>query len=198
MVSRSGLDFDEHKVFLDTPEFDEEITALSPSRRVPALRHDGLLIWDSLAIGEYLAEVCPSARLWPEDAKARARARSISAEMHAGFEALRAALPFNCRATGRRVRIDSATQADIDRVAAIWRECFDKNSEDGPWLFGHFTIADAMYAPVALRFVTYGIELDERASRFVATCDGDALVQAWRAAAQRESAVIAHEEVGRV
>ena len=196
MAKRAGLVFSEHKLSMDTPEFARDIVDLSPSGRVPVLRHEGLVIWDSLAIGEYLAERCPDAGLWPEAAAERARARSISAEMHAGFESLRAALPFNCRASGRRVRVDAATQKDIDRIAAIWRDCLAAKSAAGPWLFGNFTIADAMYLPVALRFVTYGIELDDAAAGYVATCNADERVRGWRAEAQRESEVIPGEEVG--
>lgn len=192
---KTPLPFTERQLWLDTPGFADEIAPLSPSRRVPALHVDGEVIWDSLAIGEYLAERYPEAGLLPADPLARARLRSVCAEMHAGFGSLRATLPFNCRAQGRRVEFGAATSADIVRVCDIWRDCLARSGADGG-LFGGFTLADAMYVPVALRFATYGIALDEPCARYVRWCQADDDVRAWCADAQHETQVIDAEEVG--
>jgi glutathione S-transferase len=141
---------------LDTPE---QIARHSPSGRVPVLKHGALTVWDSLAICEYAAELAPEAKLWPEDPAARAMARSISAEMHSSFHALRKEFPmdFHARIDGR---VPSAeAEADIKRIAGIWSAARRNYGAGGPFLFGAFTIADAMYAPVATRFRTYGIGL---------------------------------------
>lgn len=195
LAQRSGGRVTEHQLWLDTPEFPKQIKELSPSGLVPVLRHGDLSITDSLAIGEYLAELCPQARLWPENRKVRAFARSISCELHSGFAGIRQALPFNCRASGRQVALSTAVQKEIQRVLQIWSQC-PMASGEGPWLFGHFTIADAMYAPFALRFRTYGIELPDYAQRYQQHCLADADIQRWISAAKRETAVIDHEEVG--
>jgi glutathione S-transferase len=151
--------FGEVQIRLRQPDTAEQIARHSPSARVPALRRGSLTIWDSLAICERLAEIAPQACLWPEDANARAVARSVSAEMHSGFHALRKEFPmdFHARIEGH-IPSDQA-QTDISRIAAIWRESRHDFGANGPFLFGAFTIADAMYAPVATRFRTYGIDL---------------------------------------
>ena len=132
---------------------------------MPVLILDGESVWDSLAIAETVNERWPELGLWPEDPAARAHARCVSAEMHAGFSTLRDAMPMNCRAMGRRVDLPKALTADIDRVFEIWSECQQRYDGDG-WLFGRFSIADAMFAPVVLRFRTYGINLPESAKAF--------------------------------
>ena len=151
--------FREELVRLRQSDTAEQIAQHSPSARVPVLRKGDLTVWDSLAICEYLAEIAPEARLWPENAGARAVARSVSAEMHSGFHALRKEFPmdFHARIEGQ-LPTDQA-QTDISRVTAIWRESRRGFGANGPFLFGDFTIADAMYAPVATRFRTYGIDL---------------------------------------
>ncbi len=151
--------FREVQVSLRQRHTAEHIAQHSPSGRVPVLKRGGLTIWDSLAICEYLAEIAPDAPLWPGDANVRAVARSVSAEMHSSFYALRKEFPmdFHARIEGR-IPSDQA-QTDISRVTAIWREGRRDFGADGPFLFGAFSIADAMYAPVATRFRTYGIDL---------------------------------------
>ena len=151
--------FREVQVRLRQPDTAEQIARHSPSGRVPVLRRGNLTIWDSLAICEYLAEIAPEAHLWPGDADARAVARSVAAEMHSGFHALRKEFPmdFHARIEGRTP--SDQAQTDIARVTAIWRECRHAFGANGPFLFGAFSIADAMYAPVATRFRTYGIDL---------------------------------------
>ena len=140
------LDFEEQVVASDDPNTRAELLLRASSIRVPCLVHDGVTVWDTLAIAEYLHEVSPKAGMYPGDRMARARCRSISGEMHSGFSALRSSLPMNLRTEGRRIAIWSAAQADIDRITEIWRECLD--TWKGPWLFGRTpTVADAMYAP---------------------------------------------------
>ena len=182
--------FREVQVRLRQPDTEEQIARHSPSARVPVLRRGSLTIWDSLAICEYLAEIAPEARLWPEDANARAVARSVSAEMHSGFHALRKEFPmdFHARIEGH-VPSDQA-ETDISRIAAVWRESRRGFGANGPFLFGAFTIADAMYAPVATRFRTYAIDLaqfgdDGTASGYAQTLLAMPEMQEWGEGAAR-------------
>ncbi|MEI9985025.1 MAG: glutathione S-transferase [Aliidongia sp.] len=153
MLRESGLAFDEVLIPLDEPNTRTELLRLSPSGRVPALKDGELIVWDSLAIGEYLAERCPEKQLWPADPAARAVARSIAAEMHSGFAALRDHLPMNIRSTFPNRGVVPEVQSDINRITALWREQRRKMApEAGRILFGHFTVTDAMFAPVVSRF----------------------------------------------
>ncbi len=195
-VEHVDLDVDIVRLPMDTPEFERRIGHHSPSRRVPALKLGDETIWDSLAIIETLAERFPAANLWPTDAADRAHARSVAAEMHASFTTLRTQLPFNCRASGRRVDIGAALAADIRRVVEIWQTCLARSAAPGPWLFGPFTGADAMYAPVASRFSTYGIELTDDAAAYVRTVLAAPAMRAWTVAAAAEPEIIEAEEVG--
>lgn len=154
------LPFEELSVALDDVAARKELLLLSPSILVPCLRHEGAEVWDTLAIGEYLHELKPKAGLLPSDRGARAHCRSICGEMHSGFTNLRAALPMNLKGDSPGFRVWDRAQADIDRVLEIWRECLEQYG--GPWLFGaKRTMADAMYAPVATRFKTYHVALDD-------------------------------------
>ena len=163
----------------------------SPSGRVPALQHGALTIWDSLAICEYLAEALPAFELWPKDAAARAVARAASAEMHAGFEALRRHLPMNIRSSFPDRGVTPEVQADINRVMSIWRDCRARFGEGkGDFLFGHFTIADAMYAPVVTRFRTYRIELEREAETYCEKIMSLPAMQEWIAGARNEPMVV--------
>ena len=156
----SGLPFHEKSIALDDASTREELLLRSSSILVPCLVHDDVSIWDTLAIAEYLNELRPEARMLPSERLPRARCRSISGEMHSGFSALRSSLPMNLRSRRPDFKIWSSAQADIDRIASIWRECIEMWG--GPFLFGeHYTVADAMYAPVCTRFMTYGVKLDE-------------------------------------
>jgi len=153
------LDFEEKMVAQDDPDTRAELLLRASSIRVPCLVHDGVTVWDTLAIAEYLHETFPTAGLYPGDRMARARCRSIAGEMHSGFSALRSSLPMNLRIEGRRIAIWSAALADIERITTIWRECLE--TWKGPWLFGRNpTVADAMYAPVVTRFRSYSVSLD--------------------------------------
>ena len=150
----------------DDPSTRAEILLLSSSILVPCLSHEGVRVWDTLAIAEYLNEVCPDAHLLPADRAARAHCRAISGEMHSGFSALRSSLPMNLRGNFPDFKVWSRAQADIDRICAIWRECLE--TYGGPFLFGaQRTIADAMYAPVCTRFTTYHVKLDAVCQSYV-------------------------------
>ena len=164
----AGLDFAERVVTSRDPAALAELLLLSPSFLVPRLEHDGVSVWDTLAIAEYLNELLPRSTLLPDDPTQRARCRSVCGEMHAGFSQLRAALPMNIRARHRDFKIFSGAQADIDRIVAVWRDCLA--SSGGPFLFGAApTMADAMYAPVCTRFVTYDVELPADCRTYVDT-----------------------------
>ena len=189
MLSMSGLAFDEVVIPLDQPDTGETILKYSPSGRVPVLVHGKARIWDSLAIGEYLAEICPKAGLWPKARPARTRARSISAEMHAGFAALREALPMNVRRSFPGHEYSREVQADINRITAIWRTCRDRHGEGGAFLFGGPGIADAMFAPVASRFRTYATDLDETSAAYLKAIHGLPAMKRWTQAAKNEPMV---------
>jgi glutathione S-transferase len=160
LCKMAGLDFEEKMISSDDPSTRAELLLLAPSFLVPCLTHGDVSVWDTLAIAEYLNEIKPNAGLMPKDRAARARCRSISGEMHSGFSNLRSALPMNLKGHYPDFKIWAGAQADIDRILTIWRECFA--ASDGPFLFGKKPcMADAMYAPVCTRFLTYDLKLDE-------------------------------------
>ncbi|HKV96609.1 MAG TPA: glutathione S-transferase family protein [Gammaproteobacteria bacterium] len=189
--------FQEIVVPLDVPGYKQKLLAYAPTGKVPVLKAGASAIWDSLAICEYLAERFPEARLWPQDTAARAHARSVSAEMHSGFPVIRREYPFNCRATDRHVARTPELEYEIGRVQALWSQCRERFGTGGPWLFGNFTIADCMYIPVALRFVTYGTGLKGAAADYVKDVQQHPAVREWIAAAKLEKEVIEADEVGR-
>ncbi len=195
LMKHLGLDFIELQFELDTPEFEAEIAKLSPTGRVPVLMHGAIRVWESLAICEYVSELA-GGRGWPRDAGQRAQARSIAAEMHSGFAALRAACPMNARASGRRVPMTPSLERDLRRIDAIWSGCRRDYGDLGPCLFGGFSIADAMFAPVVLRVRCYGLPLSELAQRYQETMLSDMHLIEWIEASRRETRVIPHEEVG--
>ncbi|NRD58136.1 glutathione S-transferase family protein [Corallococcus exiguus] len=157
-LAHTGQPFREVLVPLDTPETAALIALHSPSGRVPVLKHGDTVVWDSLSICEYLAEAFPEAKLWPADSAMRAMARSVTSEMHSGFQALRMNLPMDLTARKTVPGVDApGVHADIARVQALWAGCRERYGKGGPFLFGAFSIADAFFAPVITRFVTYGI-----------------------------------------
>ena len=189
-LKQLGVPFEEVRIALFTPGYKEQILRHSPGGKVPILIDGSTTVWESLAIGEYLAEKFPA--LWPRDAAQRAAARTASAEMHAGFTSLRSAMPMNIRSRhpgkGRSPEVD----ADIARVAAIWNEALQRSG--GPFLFGAFSFADAMYAPVATRFVTYAVALDGPAAAYVDHVWNLPAMLDWRTAAERETEIIEEDE----
>ncbi|MBS0417369.1 MAG: glutathione S-transferase family protein [Proteobacteria bacterium] len=195
LMTHLGLAFEETIVQLHTPEFKDEVGRFSPSGRLPVLRHGELAIWDSLAICEYVAEL--SGRGWPAGREARAVARSVCAEMHSGFANLRAQWPMNATARNRHTPMTLGLQADIDRVEEIWADCRSRfGRTGGPWLFGEYSIADAMYAPVVLRFNTYGAPLTEVARWYIASALEDSAMQKWLLAAKDETWTVPGYDVG--
>lgn len=196
-LGAAGLDCDTQLLVLDTPQFQTEVRRYSPAGRVPVLLHGELCIWDSLAIAEYAAE--RTGRGWPRTVKARAVARAVSAEMHSGFAALRNLWPMNIRARNRHVAPTPALQAEIARIDALWTACRTQYGAEGPWLFGEYGIADAFFAPVVCRFATYGrAGLGPASLDYVATTLAEPALREWSAIAAAETAVIEHEEVGRM
>ncbi len=196
LLREAGIPFEEHRIALDTPDTKREIAAFSSAGRVPILKLDDLTVWDTLAIAETVAERWPEKGLWPADSAARARARAVSAEMHSGFTTLRSCMPMNCRAMGRKVLLPDELGADIDRVIAIWSECYRQYGDQGGWLFGKFSVADAMFAPVVLRFRTYGINLPESAVHYPHRLLESEALQEWLLAAESEIEVIDGDEAG--
>jgi glutathione S-transferase len=194
LTKMSGLPFQEKVVSLDDPAAREELLLRSSSILVPCLIHDGVSVWDTLAIAEYLQELKPEAAMLPTERAARARCRSISGEMHSGFSALRSSLPMNIRSHRPGFTVWSSAQTDIDRIVLIWKECLE--TWKGPFLFGkHPTIADAMYAPVVTRFVTYDVKLDPVSAGYSKTILGWKLLQEWIEAAKAEVDEVSELEV---
>ncbi len=194
MLKLSGLPFKEIVVEQDNADARAELLLLSPSILVPCLIHANCKIWDTLAIGEYLNEVAPKASLLPSNSVQRAHCRSICGEMHSGFTALRASLPMNIKAKIKNFKVWSKAQLDIDRILTIWRECLD--TYHGPYLFGKKpTIADAMFAPVVMRFMTYGIALDSACQQYCDTMMAMPAMQEWVTAALVEPEDIEELEV---
>ena len=196
LLRESGIPFKEILIPLYQPESPRLIRQLSPSGRVPALLDGATTIWDSLAICEYLAERLPEARGWPEAPATRAVARSVSAEMHSGFAAVRSELPMNVRGRRSGVTPSAAARSEIDRILEIWRDCRKRFGAGGPFLFGRFGIADAMYAPVVTRFATYGVELAGAERDYSEAVQALPSLKDWTKAARAEAAVITASERG--
>jgi len=194
-AKQSGIPFEEVVVRLSDPALRPELVKHSPSGLVPVLKHRERVIWESLAIIEYLAEQRPDARLWPADDGARAFARSVSAEMHAGFRALRSNMPMNLRKSLPGKGRGPGVAENIERVCKIWCECRGRFGAGGPFLFGHLTGADAMYAPVATRFRTYAVEFDPVCRAYVDAVLALPAYREWHAAALEEPWIIAEDEV---
>jgi len=189
-MAHHGLDFEERRVSLYAPGSKEQILRHSPAGKVPVLLADGTVVWDSLAILECLAERHPETQGWPAEPALRAHARSISAEMHAGFAAMREALSMNCRKVYPPRQWPEAVQRDIDRVLQIWTDCRARYGARGDFLFGRFTIADAMYAPVVWRMTGYSVPMPEAAQRYCETMLALPAMQAWRRDAELEAEVL--------
>ena len=189
LCKMSGLEFEEEMLSSDDPTIRAELLLLSPSFLVPRLTHDDIKVWDTLAIAEYLNEIMPDAGLLPQTRAARAHCRSICGEMHSGFSNLRSALPMNIKGHFPGFKVWAGAAADIERVIAIWRECLAASK--GPFLFGEAPcMADAMYAPVCTRFLTYDVKLDSECAAYCRAIMNLPYMQDWVAAANAE-----HEEV---
>jgi glutathione S-transferase len=197
VLKHADAKFSETRVPLYVTGYKEKLLQHAPTGKVPVLKHGAISIWDSLAICEYLAELFPQGGLWPQHTGARALARAVSAEMHSGFLTIRAVMPFNCRARNRHVPITTGLRGEIKRVEELWSACRSAHGSGGPWLFGRFTIADAMLIPMALRFVTYSVPLGEVSHAYVDAILAHPPVEEWIAASEREPEVVESYEVGR-
>ena len=187
VLKQAGAAFSERKIALHRPDTEERVRAVSPSGYVPLFMEGDLLVWDSLSICEYLAERFPAAGLWPADRAARAVARSVSAEMHAGFPDLRKHLSFNCRTRFPGFQVPPEAREDADRVLTLWTDLRARFGKEGPFLFGSFSVADAMYAPVVLRFQTYDVKLDGAAATYAAAVLELPAMRQWIAEARQET-----------
>ena len=191
LMKHFGIPFAEHMVSVAGRDYNPALKPLAGNARVPCLHEDGFQVWDSLAIAETLAERHP--HMWPADPKARARARSICAEMHSGFAKLRTAMPMNLKLKLKGKAATPEVQRDIDRVIEIWQDARTQfATADGPWLFGTFTIADAMFAPIVCRFDVYNVSLPPLAAAYRDTLLAHPAMQEWTAAAVQESEAHAH------
>lgn len=194
LMKHAQIDFNEERIALYQSDSREQLLRHSPAGRVPVLLDGELTVWDSMAICEYLAEKHPEKQLWPADVRARAQARSICAEMHSGFASLRAQMPMNVRARMPGRARSPEVLADISRIEAMWSDCRARFGAQGPFLYGRFSIADAMYAPVVTRFETYGVELSGPAAAYQDTIRRLPELQAWIAGALVETEVIKQYE----
>jgi len=189
-----GVEFDEVQLKFGSDAHRDGIARWSPTGLVPVLWLDGEPVWDTLAIAETVAERWPERRAWPAEARARAVARSVCAEMHAGFRALRGAMPMNIRGAYPGKGMNPDVRKDIGRIVAIWTSCRERFGQGGDLLFGRFSIADAYYAPVVTRFVTYAVELPPVARRYVDAVLALPAVREWSAAGRAEPEFVAEDE----
>ena len=194
-AKQAGIAFDETVINLGDPDYKQQLRQHSEAAKVPVLIHGDRLIWDSLAIIEYLAEINPKAGFWPDDQGARARARSVAAEMHSSFGAVRGAMPMNLRkklpGKGRAAGVDE----DIRRITEIWRDCRGQYRDQGDFLFGSWTAADTMFAPVVTRFRTYEVDLDDISQAYADAVLNTDWFKAWETDALNEAWVVAMDEV---
>lgn len=191
----AGIAFDETLISLEASDFKAQVKAASAAGRVPVLIDGEIVVWESLAILEYIADKFPAAGLWPKAPAARAHARAVASEMHAGFVALRRNLPMNMWRPVKQRTLDEGAAADAARIDAIWSECRAKFGAGGPFLYGAFGAADAMYAPVVSRFHTYAVPVSAAAQAYMAAVMALPAFTAWRDAARREPWVLPHDEV---
>lgn len=194
LLKQAGIAFQEIKIPLHTEAGNQTADQYSPSGKVPVLIDGDVKVWESLAILEYIAERHPEKKLWPENAEVRSYARAISSEMHAGFTNLRKNMVMNCRTSLPGKGMAEGVQADISRITQIWNECRKRFGRHGRFLFGFFTAADAMYAPVAFRFNTYGVSLDPVSKQYMEAMLNLPAMQDWLAAARIEPEAIPEYE----
>ena len=194
LLTQAGIAFEEIQLKFGDEGNVDGIEPYSPTRQVPVLIVDGEPVWDSLAICEAVAELFPTEHLWPTDLRARQTARAICAEMHAGFRHLRGAMPVNIRASLPGKGMSPAVQRDIDRIVEIWEFCRARFGKGGELLFGQFTVADAYYAPVATRFLTYAVALPPVAQRYADALLDLSAVREWMAQARRETEFVRADE----
>jgi len=193
LLKHARIKFSEVSIPLYTSKGVELLEELCPAKMVPVLYDGPLTLWDSLAICEYIADKAPEKKLWPEDSADRARARAMSAEMHSSFLSLRNEMPMNCRRLVQHFTPSTDAQIDINRIVQLWEQALSDSG--GPWLFGHFTVTDAMYAPVVSRFRTYGIKVPELSAEYMNTVLAHKAVKQWLTDAEHETDIIEHAEI---
>lgn len=196
LLSVNDIPFDEVRIALSTETTRSEIAKHTDAGKVPVLHDNDLVVWDSLAICEYVSEQYLDGKGWPADAKDRAQARSCSAEMHSGFFTIREKMPMNCRATGRNVPMTADLEKEISRVDSLWTGLRAKYANQGPWLFGEFSIADCMFAPVVFRFATYNVAVSESSGKYMTSVLENPKIQLWLEQARKEVETIEIAEVG--
>lgn len=194
-LTMAGIPFRETLIPLDTPETAALIAQHSGAGRVPVLRHGRQTVWESLAIMEYLADIFPEKHLWPRTGSAQAVARSVAHEMHAGFSSLRNACPMNLRRAPKPVSLTDSAMRDVARIENIWRNCREKYGKGGKFLFGRFSIADAMFAPVVTRFETYAIPVTAETRAYMDNILSTQAFMAWKHAALQETWIVPSDEV---
>lgn len=191
-MEAAGVPFTDEVIPFDFPAGNPKFKAVSPTGRVPVLHHGDVRVWESLAIIEYVAELFPDADIWPKDAGARAEARAISMEMLSGFRALRNACPMNIRREPRAIALPDGVTDDVARIETIWKEALARSG--GPFLFGAFSAADAMYAPVVNRLETYRLTQDDAVLAYIARVKAHPAWQKWQAAALAEPWIVPEDE----
>ncbi len=194
-VKHAGIDFEEIKIDLYTPESKAELLKHSPTGMVPLLKHGDIRVWDSLAIIDYCARLAPKKFWWPEDNAAFAHARSIASEMHAGFFALRNHAPMNLSARFSGLELSTGVEADVRRVETLWTETREAFGQSGDFLFGDFSAADMLYAPVVHRFNSYGVQVNDTCKAYMDAVLDHSHMQEWAAAAATETAIIVAGEI---
>jgi glutathione S-transferase len=194
LLRHAGIPFQEELIDFNAADFKARVKQYSGAAKVPVLVDGELVVWDSLAIAEYVAEKYPEKALWPHAVPARAVARSVCAEMHSGFQEMRSRLVMNLQVRFTSVLLHKNARRDVSRVIEIWRDCRQRFGQDGPFLFGRFSVADAFFAPVTIRFTTYGIELPAVAQQYVATIQALPAMQEWISAARAETSFVDGDE----
>jgi glutathione S-transferase len=194
LLRHAGIPFEEELLDFNAEDFKARVTRYSPAGKVPVLVDGELVVWDSLAICEYVAEKFPEKGLWPHGREARAVARSVCAEMHSSFQQMRSTLTMNCQVRFANVLLPNQARRDVSRVIDIWRDCRQRFGADGPFLFGRFSVADAFFAPVTVRFTGYGVELPAVAQQYAATIQASPAMQEWIAAARSETSFVEEDE----
>jgi len=194
-LKQNQIEFDEKRVALFTKTTDKELSQYNSDYKVPILKDDDLVVWDSLSILEYLSEKYLESNGWPRELNARAFARSVSCEMHSSFFNVRNELPMNCRKKFQDIKLSSEAEREIERIKALWRQCRTQFGKEGEWLFGKYSIADAMFAPIALRFEGYSIQLHDVEAAYIQSVLKQPSIIEWIEAGKEEKEVIEEDEI---
>ena len=195
LMCQNEIDFNEKRVALFVDTMETELEEYDSDTKVPVLKHGNLIVWDSLSIMEYVSEQFLDSKGWPEDINARAVARSISAEMHSSFSNVRNELPMNCRKKFNNIKLSTEAKKEVERIISLWRKCRKQYSAEGEWLFGKYSIADAMFAPIALRFDGYNIALEGIEKEYVQSVLNQPCIIDWIAAGKLEKETIDADEI---